>query len=219
MENENNDRSASVRRLTLSRENFDDYLVALMAKLRSNPLADQILSGELAHPLVNFQQINVASLQTLNVPWVAPASLLADPVTPYINWLRRLTDALINAPAPVPDIEGLQALQVAQTAYRAAERHIYSTIVTTLKIGESMHYARQCTFGAGQVLLQTIVNDNRQTTTRSLMAIFSALVCLQMKDNENFDQFERRINLLIQRLRSWRPPVILPGQLLLFCVL
>ena len=176
MENENNDRSASVRRLTLSRENFDDYLVALMAKLRSNPLADQILSGELAHPLVNFQQINVASLQTLNVPWVAPASLLADPVTPYINWLRHLTDALINAPAPVPDIEGLQALQVAQTAYRAAERHIYSTIVVTLKIGESMHYARQYTFGAGQVLLQTIVNDNRQTTTRSLMALSYVLV-------------------------------------------
>ena len=87
MENENNDRSASVRRLTLSRENFDDYLVALMAKLRSNPLADQILSGELAHPLVNFQQINVASLQTLNVPWVVPASLLADPVTHTLHQL------------------------------------------------------------------------------------------------------------------------------------
>ena len=172
MENEINDRSASVCRLTLSRENFDDYLVTLMTKLSRNPLADQILSGELTHPLVNFQQMNIVSLQTLNVPWVAPASLLADPVTPYINWLRRLTEALLNAPAPVPDIEGLQALQVAQTAYRAAERHIYSTIVVALKIGESMHYARQCTFGAGQVLLQTIVDDNRQTTTRSLMAIF-----------------------------------------------
>ena len=82
-----------------------------------------------------------------------------------------------------------------------------------------MHYARQCSFGAGQHLLQIIVGENRQVTTRSLMAIFSALFSLAMKDGESFDMFARRIDLLIQRLRSWRPPVILPEQLLLFCAL
>ena len=74
-------------------------------------------------------------------------------------------------------------------------------------------------FGADQLLLQTIVNDNRQVTTRSLMTLFSTLFSLILKDDESFEQFERRIDLFIQRLRSWRPPVVLPGQLLLFCAL
>ena len=35
------------RRLTFTTENFDDYIVALLAKLRINTVADRILSGEL----------------------------------------------------------------------------------------------------------------------------------------------------------------------------
>ena len=82
-----------------------------------------------------------------------------------------------------------------------------------------MHYARQVQFGAGQQLLRNIVNDNRTVTTRSLMAVFSALFSLALDSDETFEQFARRINLPIQRLHNWRPPVILPEQLLLFCAL
>ena len=81
-----------------------------------------------------------------------------------------------------------------------------------------MYYARQYMFGTDQLLLQSIVNDNRQVTTRSLMIVFSALMSLSLKDDESFDQFERRIDLLVQRLHKWRPPVVLPEQLILFCV-
>ena len=51
------------------------------------------------------------------------------------------------------------------------------------------------------------------------MAVFSALLSISLRDKETFEQFERRIGLLIQRLRNWQPPVILPEQLLLFCAL
>ena len=51
------------------------------------------------------------------------------------------------------------------------------------------------------------------------MAVFSALLALSLREKESFEQFERRIGLLIQRLRNWCPPVILPEQLLLFCAL
>ena len=85
MEDADPDRPASGRRLVFSRENFDDYLVALMMKLRTNQVADQILSGELRHPLIAFQQDNIGALQALNVPWVAPAALLTDPVNPYVD--------------------------------------------------------------------------------------------------------------------------------------
>ena len=167
MENPDPDRYTSARRLTFSAENFDDYLIALTAKLRLDPHADRVLSGELVHPLIAFQRNNVAHLQMLNVPYVVPQTLLQDPVTPYVNWLRILTDSLLRAPAPVPAIEGLQQLQGDVNIFRRAERFIYSTIVSTLKVGESMHYARQSLFGAGQLLLQSIINDNRQVTTRS----------------------------------------------------
>ena len=213
------DRTTSARRLTFSAENFDDYVIALTAKLRIDPNADRVLSGEFVHPLIQFQANNVANLQALNVPYVSPQVLIQDPATPYVNWLRVLTTALLRAPAPVPAIDGLQQLQANVDTFRRAERFIYSTIVSTLKVGESMHYARQSVFGAGQLLLQSIINDNRQVTTRSLMAIFSALLALSLRDKESFEQFERRIGLLIQRLRNWRPPVILPEQLLLFCAL
>ena len=134
-------------------------------------------------------------------------------------FLRAVSAAILQAPAPVPVVGDLNALQEAQNTFRQAESFIYSTIVSTLQVGKSMHYARSCPFGAGQLLLRTIISDNRQETTRSLMAVFSALICLSLKDDESFEQFSRRIELLIQRLRNWRPPVILPEQLLLFCAL
>ena len=61
---EANDRdvASDSRRLTLSREDFDGYLVALTARLRSNADADRILSGEIHHPLIRFQQLNSDSL-------------------------------------------------------------------------------------------------------------------------------------------------------------
>ena len=198
-EGNNRDEASHARRLTLSREDFDDYLVALTARLRSNADADRILSGEIHHPLIRFQQLNSESLQRLNVMWVSPEALFNDPVGPYTTFIRQLTDSLIRAPAPIPNIDGLNDLQAAQAIFRRAETHIYSTIVDTLRVGKTMHYARQVPFGAGQQLLQTITADNRQITTRSLMAVFSVLFTLSLGTNETFEEFDRRIGLLIQR--------------------
>ena len=68
------------RRLTFTTENFDDYIVAVLAKLRINPIADRILSGELQHPLLQYQIDNRAHLAALQVPTYAAAQLLADPL-------------------------------------------------------------------------------------------------------------------------------------------
>ena len=217
MDDQDYNRSGS-RRLLFTRTDFDDYLIALNAKLRINAVADRILSGELRHPLIAYQQQHSIALQQLNVPFFPDVSLLQNPAQSYVNFLRVLTQNLLVAPA-VPDVGDLNALQEAADIFRQGERFIYSTIVQTLKVGDSMHYARQCNFGAGQILLQTIINDNRQVTTRSLMAVFSALLSLSLHDNETFEQFSRRMELLIQRLQNWRPPVVLPEQLLLFCAL
>ena len=162
---EENDRARS-RRLTLERENFDDFLVALMAKLRSNVTADRILSGELRHPLIAFQQTNAQHLAALNVNWVPEAALTADPITPYNNFIRQLKNTLLRSPAPVPAINGMQQLQIDQLQFRQAETFIFTSIVETLRVGKTMHYARQCVFGAGQRLLTTIIDDNRVFRTK-----------------------------------------------------
>ena len=132
MEDADPHQNASGRRLGFSTENFDDYLVALVTDLRSDSVCDRVLSGELRHPLIVFQQQNMQALQQLNVPWVSPAALLADPVNPHVEWLRALTASLLAAPAPVPAVAGLQQLQQDQNVYRNAERFIYARIVKTL---------------------------------------------------------------------------------------
>ena len=166
---EDSDKSSLSRRLAFSRENFDDYFVALTAKLRSDVNADQVIFGELQHPLIRFQQTNQAALQQLNVEFVFPATLFADPVTPYSIFIHQLTNALLRAPAPIPDIQGLDDLQAAQATFRKAETHIYTTIVDTLRVGKSMHYVRQVKFGAGQLDNSSFATSST-TTALSLLA-------------------------------------------------
>ena len=89
------DDASSARRLTLTREDYDDFLVALTAKLRRHADADRILSGEISHPLIRFQQINADSLWRLNVMWVSPESLFNDPVGPCAVFVRQLTDSAL----------------------------------------------------------------------------------------------------------------------------
>ena len=66
---DDNARALSSRRLVLSKENFDDYLLALMVKLRRDPTADRLLSGETQHPLVQYQQLNRDVLIALTMPF------------------------------------------------------------------------------------------------------------------------------------------------------
>ena len=215
------DSSSSSRRnrLLYNREQFDDYWIALMSKLRLNDDADALISGRSPHPLISFQRANLAALQTLGFLILSDIQLLHDPFESYERFTDYLASSLARHPPPVPAFGNLQTLEQDYQVHRRAQRFIYSTIVDTLQIGTSMHYARRVRFGAGLHLLQIIRSDNRQVTTRSLMALFSSLLSLQLKPSETFEAFARRLDLLIQRLLNWRPPVILPEQLLLFCAL
>ena len=205
--------------LTYSREQFDDYLVALLARIRFDDEADRLLSGESSHPLILYQRQHANALNQLKVlPFTAP-QLIEDPIGCYIQFTRSLGEALSVFPGNVPDVGNLTMLDDLYQIHRKAQRFVYDTIVRTLKVGSSMHYARGVKFGAGVHLLNILISDNRQTTTRSLMALFSTLLSLELKASEMFESFARRMDQLIQRLRNWQPPVVLPDQLLLYCAL
>ena len=205
-------------RLYYNREQFDDYWIALMAKLRLNDEADLLISGLSPHPLLSFQRANLAALQLLGFIILSDIQLIEDPFDAYTRFTEYMATALHRHPGPVPAFD-LAALDRDYQVHRRAQRYIYSVIVSTLRVGSSMHYARRVRFGAGLHLLNIIRADNRQVTTRSLMALFSALLSLRLKPVETFEAFSRRIDLVIQRLLNWRPPVVLPDQLLLFCAL
>ena len=209
----------SRRRLLYNREQFDDYWIALMCKLRINEDADALLSARSPYPLIAFQRANQAALQLLGAIILSGNDLLVDPFGFYERFTNYLAEALHHHPGPNPTLGNLRQLEEDYQTHRRTQRFIYSTIIETLQVGTSMHYARRVRFGAGQHLLTVIREDNRQVTTRSLMALFSALLSLSLKPSETFEQFARRIDLLIQRLLNWRPPVVLPDQLLLFCAL
>ena len=219
MSSSSDDSSVHHPRLTYSREQFDDYLVALLARIRFDDTADRVISGENQHPLILHQRQYSAALSQLKILPFTAAQLIEDPIGCYVQFTRSLAEALSVFPGVVPDVGNLNVLDDLYQIHRKAQRFIYDTIVRTLKVGVSMHYARGVKFGAGVHLLNIVISDNRQTTTRSLMALFSTLLSLELKNSELFESFSRRMDQLIQRLYNWQPPVVLPDQLLLYCAL
>ena len=73
-------RASSTRRLVLSEENFDDYMLTLMTNLRRDPDTDRLLSVETQHPLVQHQWVNRDVLITLVMPFFSLQFLIEDPV-------------------------------------------------------------------------------------------------------------------------------------------
>ena len=61
-----------------SREQFDDYLVDLIARICFNDDADHIVSGENQHPLSNYQRQHSAALDQLKVMSFNAAQLIED---------------------------------------------------------------------------------------------------------------------------------------------
>lgn len=192
--------------------------IALLSNIRRNPIADRIISGQFTNPLIEFQRQNFAALDTLGVPILSVQRIMRDPSSAYNFFISTLTNAL-DVATQIPHLSDLQTLEEQHETFVSGEKHIYTCIIDTLQVGISMHYARQVAHGAGVHLLNSIRQDNRQVTTRSLMALFGTLLGLKLKPEEKFEQFSRRLDLLIQRLHNWRPPVRLPEQLLLFCAL
>ena len=129
--------------LVYSRANFDDYWTALMAACRQHDAADQVYTGALPHPLIDFQQLRADDLEELHVITLPPEQLLTDP----LGMFRSFIDLVIEANAALdepndPPLAGWADLLAAWALYRTGQRKLFSSAVATLRVGESMHYAR-----------------------------------------------------------------------------
>ena len=171
-ENDNNNNDDRRNRLVFDKNQFDDYWIALIAKIRFNEPADRLISGQAPHPLIPYQANNAVSLNQLGIFPFSLQQLLEDPIGCYVSFSRSIDSALQTFPNAIPALDNLQTLEDLFQVHKRAERFIYNTIVGTLQIDKTMHYARRVQFGAGCHLLSIIRADNRQTTTRSALQCF-----------------------------------------------
>ena len=160
-----------------------------------------------------MQADNAAQISNYGVTCIAEQVLESDP----ISITERLVTAIVAA-ANARNVDPPLTVLWQQFAddfkiYKRAQRKIYKIIVSTLKVGESAHYARSVPYGAGMRLLNAIQRDNRQNTTRSLFALFASLFTLQIKSGEIFESLKQRFELIQNRLAGWDPPIVLPSEL------
>ena len=203
-------------RLQYSREFFADYLTAFLSRIRQDEKCDAVYIGRQKHPLIAVQLANTAQLQGLNIRFIDEATLNFTPFRPTENFVIDVN----NKSTTDPKLHnGWDAFLAAYNDYKETQHKIYGIIVATLRVGTSMHYARAVPYGAGIRLLMVIRNANMQTTTRALFALFASLFTLKMKDGESFEVFRQRFDLITNRFANWRPPIILPQELLLYFVL
>ena len=211
--------SAKQTRLTFSGEFFADYHTSLVSRIRADDSCEELYTGYLPHPLIELQQRNQQQILDYGIELVAPAVLEHTPFEPteyFIRAVKRAATASNNDP-PLRHL--WSAFLTGWKTYKSTQRKIYAIIVATLRVGTSVHYARSVPFGAGMRLLNNILADNQQMTTRALFALFANLFTLKIKDGEAFETYKIRFDLIINRFANWQPPIILPEPLLLFFVL
>ena len=198
---------------------FADYWTALESRVRQDDDCDRVYTGLMQHPLIDLQQRNRDQIRAYNCELVTDAMLIADPIRPTEMLIASIIVAAVAASIVPPLAVHWDDFRANWIVYKRAQRKIYAIAIATLQVGKSMHYARAVAYGAGTKLLTTIYDDNRRTTTRSLFALFSSLFTLQYKPDETFQLFRTRFELIKSRFANWRPPIILPQELFLFCIL
>ena len=82
-------------RLIYSRKQFDDYWIALLAKIRANDDAERLVSGLALHPLVDFQRANNDALTALGILPFPSRQLLEDPVDTFQFFSNSVTNNMM----------------------------------------------------------------------------------------------------------------------------
>ena len=144
-------------RLTFSREYYADYHTALLSQFRADDDCNDVYTGAQKHPLIELQLLNQQQILDYNIHLVAEAVLQSRPFAPTEDFIYRVKLAAAAKNVDPPLAKLWAAFLAAWKIYKSAQRKIYATIVATLRVGESMHYARSVPYVYGTKLLQHIM--------------------------------------------------------------
>ena len=102
---------------------------------------------------------------------------------------------------------------------RKACKHIWDTALATFSSAKATTIIAGLPYGAGEALLNQIENQQQRQTTMALFTLFDQLISLRLGAQESFSSLYARALGIRARLSNWRPPIVLPDQLMIVCLM
>ena len=102
---------------------------------------------------------------------------------------------------------------------RKACKHIWDTALATFTSAKATTVIAGLPYGAGPALLNQIENQQERQTTMALFTLFDQLISLKLGAKESFASLFSRALGIRARLNNWKPPIKLPDQLIIVCLM
>ena len=102
---------------------------------------------------------------------------------------------------------------------RKACKHIWDTALATFSSAKATTVIAGLPYGAGPALLDQIENQQERQTTMALFTLFDQLISLKLGAKENLASLYARAHGIRARLKNWKPPIVLPDQLIIVCLM
>ena len=211
------------KHLAYSEDHFEGYWARLTALIRHNDEADYILDELLTSPLLsltildddnNLRAALTALYTERGLTYPTKKTIEEDPLTSIRNFLISTQSSEDEA------IAAWKALNLDDLKrYRKGIKYIYEVAVATLSVAEATEFLGDLPYGLGIKLLQRIKEKQRRQTSMSLFVLFDNVLSLKLKTGEKLSTLFSRMMALRQRLSNWTPPIMLPDQLVLVCIL
>ena len=232
--------------LRYDEDHFQGYWVQLTTLIRINEDADELLDGLLLSPLLALlKAINstppnpamvaiAAAIKTLYVagnygdpPGSFPPTeeqMLLDPLKIFKEFAKATQLGRHGGHTPggaqsVPARRWVRSIWNDYKRHRSACKFIWETAVATLSSSQATSIIAGLPYGAGPKLLAQIEGQQRRQTSMALYTLFSQLITIQLASGEKLTQLFGRILEIRNRLKNWRPPIVLPDKLIIVCLL
>ena len=232
------------KRLRFTEKYFPGFWVQLNTLIRRNEHADEVIDGILTHPMLgvldvhstagNMHQPHAEAIRLLYVDknlgqpigqFPTAEQLEKDPIRGIRDFAIATdsgTDGGLN-PATgrnwIASTRWARVIHTSNIVYRNACKHIWETIVATFSSAEAVTVIAGLPYGSGMQLLSQVKHMQQRQTTMALFTLFSQLISVQLRSGEKIAGLYGRILEIRQRLQNWDPPIILPDQLLIVCML
>jgi len=211
------------KHLRYSEAHFEGYWAQLITLIRHNDEADLILDKLLTCPLLQLVSPNMDedTLITFkecytneNQPFITKLLIENDPIKAIRVHRMCTTNTEEQA---VMEWNAQSENNILK--FRKGIRHIYETVVATLSVSEATEILGDLPYGSGIKLLNKVQMKQRRQTSMSLFILFDNILGLRIKPNEKLSALFTRLKQLRRRLSNWTPPISLPDQLILVCIL
>ena len=232
------------KKLRFTEKYFTGFWVQVKTLIRRNEGADALLDGILRNPMLTIIDImadntdghhghaqTVLQLyvqQNLGDPpgtYADAEQLECDPIGAIRDFSLATNAGTTGGVNPANGRNWIQsrawaaALQRQNIIFRNACKHIWETLVGTFTSSEAVTLIAGLPYGSGPALLLQVKNMQQRQTNMALLTLFSELINIQLSGNKGIAEMYGRILQIRARLSNWDPPIILPDQLLMMCML